>query len=345
MRGRLGVSRRQGADGDARISPSGIACDPLRHGRPVDRGVRVRRGEPETAQRLPDFIIIGAMKCGTSTLHEQLALRPGLFMSEPKEPNFFSDDERYARGIQALAQLFRDATPAQRCGESSTHYTKLPTFPNTVERMQRHLPRVKLIYVMRDPIDRIVSQFIHEWSERRARGPFESVVRGDERFVAYSSYARQLEPYLQAYGADALLPVSFERMTEHPDEELARVCRFVGDPSPDTPGWSRELGATNISSQRLRKSPLRDRLLAWGPVRAGKELLPRGVRDRVKSLWQMRERPVPGLRLRAELEAALDGDLQRLGSWMGRELSCRGWTEQMRERQLAWVEAPARGDA
>ncbi|HTO70120.1 MAG TPA: sulfotransferase, partial [Myxococcota bacterium] len=79
--------------------------------------------------RLPDFAIIGAMKCGTSTLHEQLALRSGFFMSRPKEPNFFSDDDQYARGVGWYAGLFAGAAPGQLCGESSTHYTKLPTYP------------------------------------------------------------------------------------------------------------------------------------------------------------------------------------------------------------------------
>ena len=82
--------------------------------------------------RGPDLIIIGAMKCATSTLHDQLARQPGLFMSVPKEPNFFSDDAQYARGFAWYTSLFADARPGTIRGESSTHYTKLPTLPNTV---------------------------------------------------------------------------------------------------------------------------------------------------------------------------------------------------------------------
>ena len=95
--------------------------------------------------RLPDFIVIGAMKCATSTLHYQLAAQLGIFMSTPKEPNFFSDDKAFAGGIDKYAALFRAATPRDLCGESSTHYTKLPTYPRTVERMRRHLSNVRLI--------------------------------------------------------------------------------------------------------------------------------------------------------------------------------------------------------
>ena len=59
--------------------------------------------------RMPDFIIIGAMKCATSTLHDQLAEQPGFVMSEPKEPNFFSDEENWAKGLGWYSGLFAAA--------------------------------------------------------------------------------------------------------------------------------------------------------------------------------------------------------------------------------------------
>ncbi len=79
--------------------------------------------------RLPDFIIIGAMKSATTTLHGLLASQPGVFMSTPKEPCFFSDDEVWARGVGWYASLFEAAPAGALLGESSTHYTKLPTYP------------------------------------------------------------------------------------------------------------------------------------------------------------------------------------------------------------------------
>ena len=115
--------------------------------------------------RLPDFIIIGAMKSATSTLHNQLSAQPGIFMSTPKEPNFFSDDEIYSRGLSWYKGLFSDAKPDDICGESSTHYTKLPDYPDTIARLKSAVPQPKLIYVMRHPIDRLVSHYIHQWSE------------------------------------------------------------------------------------------------------------------------------------------------------------------------------------
>jgi len=286
--------------------------------------------------RLPDFAIIGAMKCGTSTLHEQLALRSGFFMSRPKEPNFFSDDPIYARGVAWYASLFAPAAPGQLCGESSTHYTKLPTFPATAERMHALLPKAKLVYVMRDPLERVVSQYLHEWSTREVEGSLEEAIAREERFVAYSCYAHQLAPWRERFGAAAILPVAFERMVAFPDEELARLCRFLGDSSPEPVSWRRDLEPQNVSSQRLMESQLRDALLQVAPLRWLKDLLPRSLRERVKALWRPGARPVLRPDLRAHLEAQIDRDLERLGDWLGIELCCRRWTEQVLERAIEW---------
>lgn len=292
--------------------------------------------------RISDFLIIGAMKCGTSTLHEQLALRSGVFMSEPKEPNFFSDDAEFSRGIEWYESLFAGATTRQLCGESSTHYTKLPTYPLTSTRMREHLPDVKLIYLMRDPIERMVSQYIHEWTEREVADPFMQAVQRHERYVAYSCYARQLRPYLECYGAERILPVAFERMLRCPDEEFERICRFIDDPTPAPPKWHDDLPAQNVSTDRLRASPLRDLLLAVPPVHALTRLLPTALRDRTKSPWQMRDRPSMDDGLRARVESEIDRDLAELSSLLGVHLTCQNWKAQVLDEPLTWAETRGR---
>ncbi|MFI5316440.1 MAG: sulfotransferase family protein [Myxococcota bacterium] len=291
---------------------------------------------------MPDFAIIGAMKCGTSTLHEQLALRSGFFMSRPKEPNFFSDDSQFARGIAWYAGLFAGASERQLCGESSTHYTKLPTHPLAAGRMHAQLPKARLIYVMRDPVERAVSQYLHEWSTREVEGSLETAFERHERFVAYSCYARQLEPYVERWGAGSILPVFFERLIASPEEELARVCRFLGDPSDEPVRWRRDLEPQNVSSERLRASPLRDAVLRVPALRWLKDRLPQSVRDRAKRLWRYEGRPELSAELRRRIEARLDPDLARLGEWVGAPLSCRGWAAQVLERPLEWQAASAR---
>jgi len=144
----------------------------------------------------PDFIIIGAMKCATSSLHDQLAATPGFFMTRLKEPNFFSNDEQFARGGDWYLSLFKHAAPGDLCGESSTHYTKLPTYPKTVERLYERLPDAKLIYVMRHPVNRLISQYTHEWTEREIDVPIDEAIERYPRLTDYSRYTMQLESFI-----------------------------------------------------------------------------------------------------------------------------------------------------
>ncbi len=288
----------------------------------------------------PDFIIIGAMKCATSTLHAQLAKLPGVCMSEPKEPNFFSDDEQFARGIGWYESLFVDVGESM-CGESSTHYTKLPTHPLAVERMRQHLPDVKLIYVMRHPVDRLISQYIHEWTQRAVSGSINQAVDRLPRLIDYSRYSMQLRPYLDAYGAERILPVFFERVVRDPQVEFERVCRFIG--WRGQPRWQVEDDKRNRSSQRLRKSPIRDALV-WNPVSnfVRRRFIPQGWRDGIKRVWQMKDRPRLSREQQRKLEGVFDEDLAMLGSWLGADLSCQNYRDTVVSTNLEWC-GPALG--
>lgn len=295
--------------------------------------------------RLPDFIIIGAMKCATSTLHDQLAAQPGIFMSTPKEPNFFSDDAQWARGLDWYRALFADAAAGDLCGESSTHYTKLPVHPDTLARMRPHVERVKLIYLMRHPLDRLVSHYVHEWTERTLNGPLDDAVRAAPRLVEYGLYSRQLQPYIDAYGRDAILPVFFERLVAEPQAELERICRFIG--YRGRPVWQHAFEQRNASSARMRSSRLRNALLE-NPLsrqvqqRVVRRYVPQRFRDRVKAIWQMKQRPQLSPALAAELCREFDRDLAVLGRWLGTPLDCDGFRAAVSPGPLDWVGATAR---
>ncbi|MEO1621284.1 MAG: sulfotransferase, partial [Cyanobacteria bacterium J06632_3] len=266
----------------------------------------------------PSFIIMGAMKCATTTLHEQLDAQPGVFMSELKEPNFFSDDDQYQKGMDWYLDLFAEAAPTDMCGESSTHYTKLPTFPNSVKRLEKHLPNVKLIYVMRHPVDRLVSQYIHEWSQKTVSGSLSQALKKRPELWQYSSYAMQLKPYLETFGAQNVLPVFFDRLKQFPQEELTRIGHFLGCEQPLV--WQSATGHRHASKERLRESAWRDALVnAPGLKTIRKNLVPKSVRLWVKGLWQMKERPQLNDAEQAELEAKLNQDLALLGRWLGCE--------------------------
>ena len=285
--------------------------------------------------RFPDFVIIGAMKSATSTLHVQLAAQPGFFMSTPKEPNFFSDADQWAKGLDWYRDLFNEARDGDLCGESSTHYTKLPDLPDALPRLAQYLPDAKYIYVMRHPIDRLVSHYVHGWTERTIGGPIDEAAAKYPALIDYGRYAMQIAPYLERFGKDRVLPVFFDRLLAEPQAELERVCRFLG--YAGVPQWQRGV-RDNDSAKRLRVSPVRDVIinqpvLAW--VR--RTLIPQGTRDLIKGAWQMRNKPTLGSAERERLAAIFDQDLAQLGAMLGVPLSCANFKQKTAAAPLEWA--------
>jgi len=249
---------------------------------------------------LPDFLVIGAMKCGTSTLAAQLAAQPGLFMTTPKEPNFFSDDAVFAKGLDWYRQLFAAAPPGALKGEASTHYTKLPTYPETVSRMAAVIEAPRLVYMVRDPIERAVSHFIHEWTEGRMSDDPVGAFDHAPELIEYGLYAKQLDPFVRQYGTDAICLTSLERLTAAPQAELERVCAHIG--LSTTPVWQADLEAQNVSAERLRKLPLHG-LLITNPVATylRRRLIPKAIRARVRQARSYGARPDVPADVRARL--------------------------------------------
>lgn len=285
----------------------------------------------------PDFIVVGAMKSATTTLHEQLARQPGLFMCRPKEPNFFSDDAIYARGWQWYGDLFQPAQDADLRGESSTHYTKLPTYPRTVDRMVRDLPRLKLIYVMRHPIDRLVSHYVHEVTTGRIRVGLAEAIEQLPELVEYGRYSLQLQPFLDAYGRASVLPVFFPRLVQHSQAELERIRRFLGVKHPLC--WDDAMEPQNQGTDRLRPSAVRVALVQAPVLTAIRQkVVPRTWSRPLKAFWRARVEP-PRISpvLRSRLGEVFDADLAELGSWLGIPLDCETFHDQTVARSLDWV--------
>ncbi len=277
-------------------------------------------------KRLPNFIIIGGMKCATSTLHEQLGAQPGIFTSRQKELQFFSNDEMYAKGLAWYSSFFQRADAGDICGESSTHYSKLPRYPQTVSRIKRQLGTCRFIYIMRDPIDRLISQYIHQWTEREMSGSIDECVKQHDELISYSEYSRQLQPYFDTFGKTSVLPVFLNRIRLDPQRELERVCRFIG--YHGTPTWQPKLAMENASAARMLHSPIRDWFVDLPGIKhIRKHLIPQAYRDAVKRYWQISDRPILSPELHSMVSARLDADLAKLGSWVGLDLKCANFRE------------------
>jgi hypothetical protein len=261
----------------------------------------------------PDFLIIGAMKSGTTTLQAQLAAQPGIFMTTPKEPNFFSDDGVFAKGAGWYQGLFDAAAPDDLKGEASTHYTKLPTYPQTVPRMMQMLDAPRLIYVIRDPVARAVSHYIHEWSKgQMGADPVVAFAQHPE-LITYSRYPDQLAPFLDAFGPEAILLTSLELLTSDPDNELRRIGDHIGATTPLF--WDHGIGAQNVSAERARKLPLHG-LLVDNPVARTLRhaLVPKLLRTRIRTARTLKERPHLPADLHTRLEQTFLPDRDALAA-------------------------------
>ena len=295
---------------------------------------------PPFSASLPHFVIIGAMKSATSSLQEQLARQPGIFMCMPKEPNFFSDPEQYAKGMPWYSSLFVEAPAGSLRGEASTHYTKLPTYPEVVPRLKEYLPDARFVYVMRHPVDRLVSHYIHEWSTGVYHCGIEEAVNKYSELVDYGRYAMQLEPYFEAFGRDAVLPVFFDRILREPQAELERICHFIS--YPGEPTWKHDQQPDNVSSKRVRRFRGYGLLVESAPAAwIRRTFIPQGMRDAIKAKLSMKKRPVLSESARAQLVAEFDIDLARLGSWLGTELTCANFKQMTAATSLDWVAADA----
>jgi hypothetical protein len=201
----------------------------------------------------PTFLVIGAMKCGTTSLYDLLAQHPQIGMSTVKEPAFFCDDEIFARGLSWYESLFAHATGRTAVGEASTSYTKKYTYPRAAERIARHLPDAKLIYVVRHPLERIESQWMHGTHTGWHSAEFSRAL-DDPNLIDPSRYWRQIQAYRDYFPDDRILVLFFDDFRTDALAAISRCYDFLGVDrsfSPRGPNQVRNASASLESETRL----------------------------------------------------------------------------------------------
>jgi hypothetical protein len=176
---------------------------------------------------LPNLIIIGAQKCGTSGLHYYLGLHPEVSMSTPKELNFFIAERNWGRGLEWYSRHF---DPSARCrGEASPNYTAFPQHMRVPERMAEILPKAKLIYIVRDPLERIAAHWVHNYAKRREKGGLrETLLHPNTSYVARSRYFTQLQRFLEHYDRNRVMVIENGDLRDDRAATLERVFGFIG---------------------------------------------------------------------------------------------------------------------
>ena len=185
--------------------------------------------------KFPNLFIIGAMKAGTSSLHEYLHQHPNIFMSRFKEPQYFSGTSMLrtmAAGkpgatppseFDCYLKLFQDAGSVSYAGESSTNYAKEPVVSGCAERIWEFNPHAHIIYIMRDPVARTLSHYWYYVAGRFETRTLARTIAEDVQYTAYSDYVRQLEPYWRRFGMESVYPLTFEDLLQTPEAIMRQL--------------------------------------------------------------------------------------------------------------------------
>jgi hypothetical protein len=261
--------------------------------------------------RLPTYIIAGAMRSGTTALNSYLREHPDVAVSSTKEVHFF--DSFYDRGVEWYREQFPHSESARAVGEATPNYMFSTT---ALDRIKETLPDVKLVVMLRNPIDRAYSHYWHDKARGKTEGDFgENVKRemdGDQglNYIARGRYRAQIEHILERFPPTALHVEVFEDMVDRPDDLYASVCRFIGVDHSFRP---ESLGAPVNNFVEFRSLALRH----------ASQKLPGRFRDVIGRLNTKRKESYPPMpaRLRNRLADEFATANQGLEELIGRSLS------------------------
>jgi hypothetical protein len=229
------------------------------------------------------FIIIGAMKAGTTSLFRFLTSHPEISGSASKELHYFSlHGARFGRTGYDLNFL---GLTGPLLGEASPSYSEYPRFGDTARRIRMVLPDVRLIYCVRDPIDRMVSHFTHEVLEGRQLASATDGAWTNE-YLAPSLYGFQLERYLRYFDPSSIAVVDAEFLRSDRPAALDRLYRFLGVSTKWTA--ASDLADEYVSDERAPVSPLFAPLKRSTAVRRAARLVPAPVRSAARSAISIR---------------------------------------------------------
>lgn len=188
---------------------------------------------------LPTYIIAGAMRSGTTALNSYLRQHPEIGVSSDKETHFF--DRNFDKGLDWYRSLFPEEGRFRAVGEATPNYMFSVT---ALDRLQETLPDVKLVLILRNPIDRAYSHYWHDRVRNKVSMDFDEIVQveiadqgSDFDYLARGMYGKQVDEILKRFPRDSVLIQIFEDMAANPRDVYSTVCRFIGvDDSFDPEG-------------------------------------------------------------------------------------------------------------
>jgi hypothetical protein len=233
----------------------------------------------------PNFIVIGSMKSGTTSLCHLLGQHPDVFMSEPKELEFFCKDEIYAKGFEWYTSVFAGAKNESAIGEGSTSYTKAPLFPYVPERIARHFPDIRLVYIVRHPLERIESHWMHRVKHGDVR-TFNKMLREYPNLIDTSRYWQQIQLYRNHFNDDQIHVTFFDDLKANPERVLEQCFNFLRvDPQVKLENPAKHLHVTR--QFKVESEPLRN-LRANNAFSVASRFIPVPLKNLLKKRLEIR---------------------------------------------------------
>jgi hypothetical protein len=295
------------------------------------KGGRVPRRRRRHAA-MPNLIIIGGLKCGTTSIHHYLGLHPEVQMSKPKELNFFCTEQTWDLGLDWYRGRFDDRFPVR--GESSPHYTNQPRFTGVAERIREHIPDAKLIYMVRDPISRMLSHWRHATGAGyEPRVEIEDVLCDPgTAYVNRSQYWLQLQPYLKNFEDRQISVITQEELQSDREGTMRKAFEFAGvDPDFTSEQFDREWEKS--TAKESEKYQFMEKLIKVPGFRSfdrNFDRLPESMRWMVEKVVHDPDKPsAPKPELSDDAEARIKGcftaDVAALKEFAGRDFA--GWRD------------------
>jgi hypothetical protein len=235
------------------------------------------------------FLMIGSMKSGTTSIFDDLTCHPQVYETSIKEPGDLASDAIFhAEAQQRYLSLFAKAGPGQWCGEATTLYAQYPHVTEVPQRAHALFgPTLKLIFVGRDPVERIRSHYRHEVQKKTYTQPLAEMLGRDPKLFDLSRYDLQIAQWLKVFERENLLVLQMEDYISDPDSFMNRIFAFLElGPSIHPAGHHANRSAGKREAQGLLRKLIRSRFYG----QRIKPMLPHAVRVHLRQLLVPRGR-------------------------------------------------------
>ena len=204
----------------------------------------------------PNFIVAGAPKAGTTWLYQCLKEHPDIFVSTPKEVHYFSRDRCYEKGIEWYLSYFQDAEESI-LGEVCPSYMYLEKVP---PRMHAWNPHVKLIFMVRNPIDRAYSEYcmsIDHWGNKQT---IDQALSASSQIVHCGLYYQQIQEFLKFFPQQQIQTLLYDDLKKDPERLLKEVYNFLGA--------SKTFKPTILNKRENSRKPPPRNMAIYQPIRS-----------------------------------------------------------------------------